>query len=74
MPDEVTHRDVYDLAQRIDEKLDDIKDWQTEHETADMKRFTRIYLWMGGIAIAVASPKVGGPSVPEVIAFVKGYV
>lgn len=71
-------QDIRDSLERIEDKLDDrmdrietrmggIEKAHNIHTVEDERRFGRIDRLLVGIAVAVASPKIGGPDVAHVV-------
>lgn len=79
--DFVTPRELYDRLVQVDEKLDNrlalieasqdaAAEKQAAHEKDDERRFGRIEKGLALLAVAVLSPKFGGPDVSHVVSVV----
>ena len=56
------------IEDKLDHRLDKLADAHQLHTLEDERRFGRIDKLLVGIAVAVASPKIGGPDVANVVA------
>ena len=65
-PDYPSFRDLYESAEKLDEKIDAVKD-----DVADVRaEVSRVKYGLAFLALLVAAPKLGAPSAGDVIAVV----
>lgn len=74
MSDNVTQRDIYELAKSIDDKIDRARDEIDEVREATSARFQKVYYALTAIVVMIGTPKVGGPSLHEVVALIQGWL
>ena len=70
----VTQRDIYELARRVEEKIDRARDEIDEVREVTSARFQKVYWGFVVILITIGTPKVGGPSLPGVVAEVQKWL
>ena len=70
----VTQRDIYELTRRVEDKIDKARDEIDEVREATSARFQKVYFALFGILVTIGTPKIGGPSLPGVVAEVQKWL
>lgn len=69
-----TFRDLYEVAERVDGKLDDLNEKFVAHDREDTRRFNRVTTAVIVLGIVAASPKVGGPGAADLLAVLRTFL
>lgn len=70
--DAVTPRELHAHLERVHERIGNVDDAVGAVELKFEQRFSRVEKLILGLGVAVASPKLGGPDLPEIAASLAG--